>query len=360
MFITFKYVVAVTLILAGILTIYWGRRRLNPFYASWSVFLIAYGVFEIVEALEFRYSTTQLYRILQVTQALALIALFGACLEQSMIVQKRASRIIAVSLAIFALYFVVIPLDHTIQEFKTLTISIYNTILTDIYGFIYGFFVLLSALLLISVFVRYIRLGAISQNKRIRIKGYITLLLIILLIGFSGLVVVRRKYLELDIVAFNIAEIVYSFIVVFVVSIYQSQSMSHGIQTVLIVDKEGNPLLGYSPLEGQRISFEEKIIAASGYLSGLFHFIQDYVATTSEEYFKELKTTASTLSFYAGETTFMIVQTKIASKLLEKTAYQIIKELDKYLHDFKANQLPDEDQVIHITSLLKKNFSLIA
>ncbi len=360
MYITFKYIVAVTLILAGILTIYWGRRRLNPFYASWSVFLIAYGVFEIIEALESQFSTTQLYRILQVTQALALIALFGACMEQSMIVQKRASRIIAGSLAFFALYFIVIPLDHTIVEFKTLTISIYNVILTDIYGFIYGFFVFLSALLLINVFIRYMKLGAISQNRRIKIKAYITLLLIILLIGFSGLVVVRRKYLELDIVAFNIVEIVYSFVVVFVVSVYQSQSMSHGIQTVLIVDKEGNPLLGYSPLEGKRISFEEKIIAASGYLAGLFHFIQDYVATTSEEHFKELKTTASTLSFYAGDTTFMIVQTKIASKLLEKTASQIIKDLDKYLQNFKANQLPTEEQAEYITGLLKKNFSLIA
>ncbi|MEE9410185.1 MAG: hypothetical protein V3V41_04595 [Candidatus Heimdallarchaeota archaeon] len=360
MYITFKYIVAIALILGGILTIYWGRRRLNPFYASWSIFLIAYGFFEIVEALENTYSTILLFRILQVTQALALIALFSASLEQSMIVQKRASRIIAVSLAIFALYFIVIPLDHTLQEFKTLTISIYDTIFTDIYGFIYAFFVFLSALVMINVFIRYYKLGSISKSRRIRLKGIITLVLIVLLLGFSVLVLIRRKFLERDLRVFNILEIVFSFVVVSVVSVYQSQSMSHGIETVLVVDKEGNPLLGYSPIRSRRISYEEKIIAASGYLSGLFHFVRDYVATTSEEYFRELKTSSSTLSFYSSEKIFIIIQTKISSKLLEKTANQVIKELNEYLHDFKNNQLPSEEQIQHIVTLLENNFSLIA
>ncbi len=73
-----------------------------------------------------------LYRILQVVQSVALIILFTACLEQSMIITSRASRILAISLSTLALYFIIIPLDVSIESFRILTISIYDVIFTDI------------------------------------------------------------------------------------------------------------------------------------------------------------------------------------------------------------------------------------
>ncbi|MHA2357436.1 MAG: hypothetical protein ACXABK_01535 [Candidatus Heimdallarchaeaceae archaeon] len=360
MYITLKYTVSAALILGGVLTLYWGRRRMNPFYGPWSLFLILYGVFEIVNALENTNKTIELYRILQITQALAFMMLFIASLEQSMLVPKRASRIIGVSLGLLALYFVVIPLNVTLTEFRDLTILIYNVIPTDIYGFIYFFFMLMCALLMINVFVRYAKLASIAKKRRLRVKQYVTLLVILMLIAFACLVAVRRRLQEMDLPSFNLADILFSFVVVSVISIYQSQSMSHGIETILIVDKEGNPLLGYSPISSRRISFEEKIIAASGYLSGLFHFVHDYIATTSKEVFRELKTTSSTLSFHSSEKVFMIIQTKIASRLLEKTTNSVLKELDEYLIDFQANQMPSENQIDHIINVLEKNFYLIA
>ncbi|MHA1829474.1 MAG: hypothetical protein ACTSX6_12615 [Candidatus Heimdallarchaeaceae archaeon] len=360
MLIVLKYIAGVTLILGSVATVYFGRKRQNPFYVSWSVFLFAYGVFEIVDALEYLYDTILFFRLLQIFQAFALIMLFAASLEQSMIVSPRASKILAVSLGFFAMYFIIIPLDETLLEFKNLTISIYHTIYTDIYGFIYSFLVLTSALFLIHVFVRYMKLASISKNKRLRLKRDITLIFILMLIALSFLVLIRRKFVENNMSNFENVDIIYSFVVVLIVSSYQSQSMSHGIETILIVDKEGNPLIGYSPIRSRRISFEEKIVAVSGYLSGLFHFVKEYVATTSDEVFRELKTSSSTFSFLPGEKISMIIQTKISSKLLDKTAKMVLEELDKYLVDFEANQIPSEEQINDILNTLEKNFNMIA
>ncbi len=360
-YIIFKYSVAVALILGGAFATYWGIKRQNPFYKPWVAFLISYGLFEIIEVLENQNPALLiLYRILQVVQSVALIILFTACLEQSMIITSRASRILAISLSTLALYFIIIPLDVSIESFRILTISIYDVIFTDIYGFIYGSLVLVSSFLLLGVYVRYFKLASSSKSRRIKVKRDVTLLLILLLIGFAVLVTIRRKMLEENILAFNIADLAYTFVVVLIVSFYQSQSLSHGIEAILVVDREGNPLLGYSPLRGRRISFEEKIIAASGYLAGLFHFVREYVATTEEEQFKELKTSSSTMSFYAGEKIFIIIQTKISSRVLAKTTKLVMEELDSYLVDFKVNKMLTEEQVDYVLSLLEKNFTLMS
>jgi len=360
-YIIFKYVVAVALILGGAIATYWGIKKQNPFYKLWVAFLISYGIFEIIEVLENQNPTLLiLYRALQVVQATALIILFAACFEQSMIITSRASRILAFSLSTMALYFIVIPLDGSIESFRVLTISIYDVIFTDIYGFIYGSLILVSSFLLIGVYIRYFKLASSSKSRRIKVKRDITLLLIVLLIGFACLVTIRRKMLEDNLLAFNIADLAYTFVVVLVVSFYQSQSLSHGIEAILVVDREGNPLLGYSPLRGRRISFEEKIIAASGYLAGLFHFVSEYVAKSTEEQFKELKTSSSIMSFYAGEKIFIMIQTKISSRVLAKTTKLVMEELDSYLVDFKANEMLTEEQVDYVQSLLKKNFTLIS
>lgn len=377
-YVILKYVVAGALFVGGFSAIYWGRKRQNPFYLFWSLFLIAYGIFQIVDGLNYHFGVIDkfygnssseivstdflLFRILMVTQAIAFILLFAASLEQSMLVPPRASRIVAASLTVLVLYFVVIPLDDTVLMFGSLEIQIYNVLTTEFYGFIFGFIVLCSALLLIVVVVRYAKMYVASNNRRIFWKLIITILLALLLIGLAFLTTVKRKVSAngMNPESFAIFEIVYSFVVVSVVSIYQSQSVSHGIETILIVDKEGNPLLGYSPFKKKVISFEEKIIAASGYLAGLFHFIHDYVATASDEEFKEIKTTASTLSFYSGEKVFMILQSKISGNLVDKSTKLSISEIDNLLSDFQANQMPSEDQIHHIIEILNKNFYLIS
>ncbi len=379
-YVNLKYIVAITLFIGGLVSVYWGRRRQNPFYLLWSIFLLTYGVFQIVDGMNHHFGIFDkfyvpnpvyadivstdflLFRILQVVQALAFISLFAASLEQSMIVPPRSSKIIAVSLTILVLYFVVIPLENTIFSFGTLTISIYDTLFTEFYGFIFGFIVLCSSFLLVPVVVRYTKLFLTSKNKRILWKMIISILLTLLLVGLAFITTVKRKVVEngMDENGFAIFEIVYSFVVVSIVALYQSQSVSHGIETILVVDKEGNPLLGYSPFKKKRISFEEKIIAASGYLAGLFHFIHDYVATESDDEFKEIKTTSSTLSFYSGVNVFMIIQTRISGKLLDKSTKLALYEIDKFLVDFKANEMPTEEQISEIIKVLDKNFYLMS
>ncbi len=263
-------------------------------------------------------------------------------------------------MGIFVLYFIIIPLNPIVEEFKNLVISIYNKIYTDIYGFIFAFCILISAFLLINVYRRYLKLAAISKMRRLKIKRDVTLVFILMLIGLAFLVLIRRRLEENNLLYFDLIDVIYSFVVVFTVALYQSQSLSHGIETVLVVDKEGNPLLGYSPIRSRRILFEEKIIAAAGYLAGLFHFIHNYIATTSDEQFKEMRTTSSTFSFYVSEKIFLIIQTNISSRLLEKTANSVIKQIDNFLVDFQTNQLPTEEQTNEIINMLEKNFYLMA
>jgi len=369
----------VALFIGGSVAVYWGKRRQNPFYLLWSIFLFVYGVFSILEGVTIHLDvlekffedlgiTTVLYRdfilfrTYHVFQALSFIFLFAASLEQSLIVPPRASRIIAASLTILVLYFIVIPLQETIYDFGSLTIIIFDILTTEFYGFIFGFIVLCSALLLIPVIVRYAKTFSASNDKRIFWKMIITIFLALMLIGMAYITTIKHKVEanHLNLGGFQLFEIIYSFVGISIVAIYQSQSVSHGIQAILVVDKEGNPLIGYSPSRKSRISFEEKIIAASGYLAGLFHFIQDYVSTASDEEFREIKTTASTLAFYSGESVFMIVQAKISGKLLDKNTQLSLEEIDKLLVDFEANKLPDETQINKIIGILDKNFYLIS
>ncbi len=383
-YVTLKYIVAIALFVGGIIAIYWGRKRQNPFYILWSIFLIVFGVFQILEGVTNHFNVLEkfyaeftdldaayaaiettdflLFRALQVVQALSFIFLFAASLEQSLIVPPRASRIIAASLTFLVLYFIVIPLDRTVFDFGSLTISIFGVLFTEFYGFIFGFIILCSSLLLIPVITRYAKTFSASKDYRIFWKMVITIILSLMLIGLAFITTVKHKVSinGIDEGNFDLIEIIYSFVVVSVVAIYQSQSVTHGIQAILVVDKEGNPLLGYSPSRKRIISFDEKIIAASGYLAGLFHFIHDYVATASDDEFKEIKTTSSTLSFYSGARIFIIVQTKVSGKLLDKNTNLALSEIDKYLIDFEANQMPTEKQINLIIQILDKNFYLIS
>jgi len=363
-YVILKYSSAAALMLGALIIAIVGRKRQSPFYGLWVAFLFVYGVFDVFDALEYSYNVLWLYRALQAMQALAIIFLFAACLEQAMILSSKASRILAISLYMLALYSIVIPLDSMIQLYKDVSIRIYSVIPSDIYGLIYGLFVLVSAFLLAPIFIRYVRSASITNDKRLKNKRNITLLLIIMLIGFGGLVIVRREMIkELTdsyLLSFILIDNLYTVAVIITVAFYLAQSISHGIQTILVVDKEGNPLVGYSPLARTKIDYEEKIIAASGYLSGIFHFVHDYIASSKDEQFKELKTTSSSLNFYAGEKVFMILQTKISSKRLERTSSDVLKALDNYLEDLKPNIMPNQEQLDHIISLLDNNFYLLA
>ncbi len=355
---------AAALMVGGLIIAIIGRKRQSPFYGLWVAFLFVYGVFDLFDALEYLYNELWLYRALQAMQALAIILLFAACLEQAMILSSKASRILAISLYMLAVYFILIPLDSMIQLYKDISIRIYSFIPSDIYGLIYGLFIVVSAFLLAPLFVRYVRSASITNDKRLKNKRNITLLLIIMLIGFGGLVIVRREMIkELTdsyLLSFILIDNLYTVAVLITVAFYLAQSISHGIQTILVVDKEGNPLVGYSPLARTKIDYEEKIIAASGYLSGIFHFVHDYIASSKDEQFKELKTTSSSLNFYAGEKVFMILQTKISSKRLERTSSDVLKALDNYLEELKPNIMPNQEQLDHIISLLDNNFYLLA
>ena len=355
---------AAALMVGGLIIAIIGRKRQSPFYGLWVAFLFVYGVFDLFDALEYLYNELWLYRALQAMQALAIIFLFAACLEQAMILSSKASRILAISLYMLALYFILIPLDSMIQLYKDISIRIYSFIPSDIYGLIYGLLIVASAFLLTPLFVRYVRSASITNDKRLKNKRNITLLLIIMLIGFGGLVIVRREMIkELTdsyLLSFILIDNLYTVAVIITVAFYLAQSISHGIQTILVVDKEGNPLVGYSPLARTKIDYKEKIIAASGYLSGIFHFVHDYIASSKDDQFKELKTTSSSLNFYAGEKVFMILQTKISSKRLERTSSDVLKVLDNYLEDLKPNIMPNQEQLDHIISLLDNNFYLLA
>ncbi len=359
-----KYSSAAALMIGGLIIAIIGRKRQSPFYSLWVAFLFVYGVFDVFDALEYSYNIVWLYRALQAMQALAIIFLFAACLEQAMILSSKASRILAISLYMLALYFILIPLDSMIQLYKDISIRIYSFIPSDIYGLIYGLFIVVSAFLLTPLFVRYVRSASITNDKRLKNKRNITLLLIIMLIGFGGLVIVRREMIkdlaDSSLLTFILIDNLYTVAVLITVAFYLAQSISHGIQTILVVDKEGNPLVGYSPLARKKIDYEEKIIAASGYLSGIFHFVHDYIASSKDDQFKELKTTSSSLNFYAGEKVFMIIQTKISSERLEKTSSDVLKTLDHYLENLKPNIMPNQEQLDHIISLLDNNFYLLA
>ncbi|MHA1198423.1 MAG: hypothetical protein ACTSQF_03630, partial [Candidatus Heimdallarchaeaceae archaeon] len=76
--------------------------------------------------------------------------------------------------------------------------------------------------------------------------------------------------------------------------------------------------------------------------------------------FKEIKTTSSKLSFYSGTKVFIIIQTRISGKLLDKSTNLSIGEIDKLLVDFEANKMPTEDQINKIIKILDKNFYLMS
>ncbi|MHA1685535.1 MAG: hypothetical protein ACTSYD_03905 [Candidatus Heimdallarchaeaceae archaeon] len=360
-YVILKIIAAVILFIGTGATGILGRKRQSPFYFLWSLFLFSYGVFEIFDYFEFRFQTTLWYRLFQVSQSLAIILLFAACLEQSMILPSRSSRILTAALFATSVYFIIIPLETMMESYKSITIYLLHIIPTDIYGFWYGLLIIVSAACLVPSVIRLFRITRRSkEDKRPVMRRNSTILVILMLIGLAIITVVRREMSKRAIEAFFYIDTIYSITVTSLIAIYQAMSLSHGVQTILLVDLEGNPLVGYSPKERREISYEEKIVAASGYLSGLFHFVKYYVSEKPEEQFRQLKTTTSTLSFYTSNHFFLIVQSKIVSDMLDRLSKHILEQIDEYLQELKVNEIPSREQKNYILALFDKNFYLLA
>jgi len=360
LYVSLKVIASIFFFIGALITLIVGRKRQAPYYTLWVLFLVSYGLFEIVDALEFLYDALSLYRLFQIFQALSVILLFAACLEQSLMLTPKASRILTASLFTLSVYFILIPLRKMIVDYKSITIYLFHFFPTDIYGLAYGLFVLASACFLVPILIRYIKSARLTRDPRMITRRNVTLLVIMMLIGLSVIIAMRREMNKNGYLSFYLVDNLYSILVITLIAFFQAQSMSHGLSTIILVDSEGNPILGYSPQTRRRISFEEKIIAASGYLAGLFHFVKEYVASTSEEQFKEVKTTSSTLAFYSAKKYFLIVQTKISSEILDQTASQVLNAIEFYLKDLKSGELPIETQINDILHLIDTSFYLLA
>lgn len=360
-YIYLKLFASLVLFVGSVVTIFLGRRRQSPFYPLWASFIFAYGIFEVFDYLEFVFESIFWYRVFQISQSLAIILLFAACLEQSMILPSRSSRILAAALFATSFYFIVIPLKSMMESYKNITILLLNSIPTDIYGFWYSLLIIISAISLIpSVVALFKAAQAEKATRRPILRRNITILLILMLFGLAVITAIRREMSKKDIELFFYLDTIYSVVVASSIDVYQSLSLSHGVQALLLVDMEGNPLIGYSPKKRQEISYEEKIVAASGYLSGLFHFVRHYIAEGKEEQFRELKTTTSTLSFFVSKKFFLIVQSKIVSDMLEKLSVAILEQIDEYLKDLQVNEMPTGEQKKHIIELFDKHYNLLA
>lgn len=89
-------------------------------------------------------------------------------------------------------------------------------------------------------------------------------------------------------------------------------------------------------------------------------FVKNYVASSKNEEFKELKTTNSSLLFYSGEKFFLIVQSYLTSSQLDIVSERVLREIDFYLSSLPLNEMPDEKQRSDLFFLLDKNFYLLA
>ncbi len=373
-----KGVAALALFVGTIFTVYIGRKQQSPFYRSWSVFLFGYGIFEIVSIYEYlliefhlneelysEHLLLQAYRLLQSFQTLSIILLFGACLQQSMILPPKSAYVLQAALYGTFLYFIWIPLDEMIKNFNTLNITLFSLVPTDIFGFGLSILIFASASLLIPIYVRYSQAYKSSKEKRLRIKRDFTFIMILMITTLSGFMIVRRaiqKSYQSDgsYSNFGLIETLVTMSLIIVVAIYQSLSLSHGIKTILLADREGNPIVAYSPLKREQLSSEDKIIAVSGFLSSFFHFVKEYIASSKDETFKEVKTTNSTFTFFVQDKFFLIIQSKILSNILEQAATATLEEINNILDSFNVNDLPSREQVKTIIENLDKSFYLLA
>lgn len=373
-----KGVAALALFIGTIFTVYIGRKQQSPFYRSWSVFLLGYGLFEIVSIYEYllieshineglysEHVLLQAYRLLQSFQTLSIILLFGACLQQSMILPPKSAYVLQAALYGTFLYFIWIPLDEMIKNFNTLNITLFSLVPTDIFGFGLSILIFASASLLIPIYVRYSQAYKSSKEKRLRTKRDFTFIMILMITTLGGFMIVRRaiqKSYQSDgsYSNFGLIETLVTMSLIIVVAIYQGLSLSHGIKTILLADREGNPIAAYSPLKREELSSEEKIIAVSGFLSSFFHFVKEYIASSKDETFKEVKTTNSTFTFFVQDKFFLIIQSKILSNILEQAATTTLEEINSILDDFNVNDLPSRDQVKAIVENLDKSFYLLA
>ncbi|MHA1115231.1 MAG: hypothetical protein ACTSRR_04610 [Candidatus Heimdallarchaeaceae archaeon] len=351
------------LLLIAVITLIIGRRNSSIFYVNWFFFTLTFSAYQFTLYFEYSYQTLTLYQMVQTTRAFFITILLGSTLQQSRIFQRKSTFFFMASVTIFMLYIIWVPLaiKETVETFRDVQVVLFHTIRTDIFGLIFGLLIILSATFLLPIIVRNIKIIRSSKFSNKLVTNIImTFIVIICLFALGGVTIARRAQMLYDVKEYKIAEIFVELISVSFTSIYLSQSQSHGIQAVLIVDREGNPILGYSPLKREKISFEEKIIAASGFLSSLFMFVKNYVASSKNEEFKELKTTNSSLLFYSGEKFFLIVQTYLTSSQLDIVSERVLREIDFYLSSLPLNEMPDEKQRSDLFFLLDKNFYLLA
>ncbi|MHA1303013.1 MAG: hypothetical protein ACTSQE_13715 [Candidatus Heimdallarchaeaceae archaeon] len=358
-----KITSATVLVFVACITIYIGRRNQSPYYLNWVLFALSYSVYEFSLFLEYTYQGVILYQLVQTTRAITITILLGSCLQQSRMLPRKSTIFFASSVMLFMLYIIWVPLaiEKTVETFRDVEVIIFNFLHTDIFGLIFGILVIVSAIFLLPIFLNLIeRLRNSYNKKKIAKKAALTMFTIALITLLGVIIMLRRAQMIQGSSGFKYFESIASFIIVVYVSIYQSQSLSHGIQAVLVVDREGNPIIGYSPLRREKISFEEKIIAASGFLSSLFLFVKNYVASSKDEEFKELKTTSSSLLFYAGKKFFLIVQTSLASTILDQVSSNVLNEIDFYLSDLNVNEMPSITQINDLYMLLDRSFSNMA
>ncbi|MHA1867031.1 MAG: hypothetical protein ACTSVB_08925 [Candidatus Heimdallarchaeaceae archaeon] len=358
-----KLVEGSLLLFISVVTLIIGRKNRSIFYVNWFFFTLTFSAYQFALFFEYSYQSVTLYQIVQTTRAFFVTILLGATLQQSRIFQRKSTFVFMASVAIFMLYIIWVPLaiKETVETFRDVQVVLFHTIRTDIFGLIFGFLIILSATFLLPIIVRNINIMRSSKfSNKLIANVILTLIVIFCIFALGGVTIVRRAQMLYDVKAYKITEIFVEVISVSLTSIYLSQSQSHGIQAVLVVDREGNPILGYSPLKREKISFEEKIIAASGFLSSLFMFVKKYVASSKNEEFKELKTTNSSLLFYSGEKFFLIVQSYLTSTQLDIVSERVLSEIDFYLSTLPVNEMPNEQQRNDLFFLLDKNFYLLA
>ncbi len=354
-----KMISAISLFVVALISAYVGKKSNSPYFVNWVIFSASYSVYEAMLLLEYAYQTVTLYQLVQTTRALTVSILIGSILQQSRILYGKAVIFFEASIVLFMLYIIWIPLtiEETVKTFRDVAVLFFNFIRTDIFGLIFGIMIILSGLFLLPIFINQLQKlrGPYDRFKNIR-RLVSTIVTMLLIFALGIIIMLRREMIIHHELNFEYFEAIVSPLIVAYIAINLSLSQSHGIQAVLLVDREGNPIIGYSPQKREKISFEEKIIAASGFLSSLFIFVKNYVASSKDEEFKELKTTSSSLRFYAGEKFFLIVQTYLTSYALDQVSYNVLKQIDFYLKDLKVNEMPDQQQIEDLYSLLDRAF----
>lgn len=343
--------VGVMMIVSDIIVYILGYKRGVPNTILWSIFPILHGFHEFTEFFIDNFnliSYTERFEIFfSISGSFILLA---ASLEYNGVLQRPIGKLSALVGLVTTSYFIFGLPDEIIEDLEN-TVLVVGILQTDLIRFLQGFFLTILAIIAIlstSLYLlRQSKRGITHPDHRLKQTTVVSILLLGLYSLFEGFTWEAGIFITLRAISLGLFIIVPMFFILI---------NKIGLQSLIIIDKGGIPLMVYNFTSDDFISFNttegQRILLASGFLAALTSFSGDILKAGSS---MSIRTNKLFFIISKYKSKIYALQTININKNVQKSFDQLTKEAS-----LKLEHIPDPNKADHaeIKPIITSLFSL--